>query len=296
MTGVPMAMLKRAASKLNRRAYGLLKTRKELALLSRADHPGARSLATAISATLENRLDDEEQGWIDRIESLRGRLLEDNTVVPITDFGAGPADANRTDEQMRAGRIAEKTVRQICSRASKNRLWSLLLFKLIRETVPTRCVELGTCLGISGAYQAAALKTNGSGRLVTLEGSQELAGLAHDHLRQLDLDNAAVVTGRFQDTLSGVLKGLERVDYAYIDGHHDHDATLSYFKQISAVASDGALFVFDDIAWSDGMARAWKTICEAPQVAASVDLFEVGLCILSAQPPARHQHFKLAIA
>jgi len=291
-----MALLKRAAGKLNRRAYGLLKTRKELALLARADHPRGQALAAALSATLENCLDAEERRWIDGIESLRTRLLRDDTVVPITDFGAGPADANRSDEQMRTGRIAEKTVRQICSRASKNRLWSLLLFKLIRETAPTRCVELGTCLGISGAFQAAALKVNGTGRLLTLEGSEELAGLARNHLRGLELDNAAVVTGRFQDTLPGVLQDLGTVDYAYIDGHHDHDATLRYFEQIGAAASDGALFVFDDIAWSQGMARAWKTISESPQVAISVDLFEVGLCILSAQPPARSQRFKLAIA
>ena len=72
----------------------------------------------------------------------------------------------------------------IQKKGSKHYFWSLLLFKLIREFKPLNSVELGTCLGISGAYQAAAQKLNKSGRLITLEGAKSLASLAEKNLQK----------------------------------------------------------------------------------------------------------------
>jgi len=46
----------------------------------------------------------------------------------------------------------DTTVGKTCKIASKPYFWSLLLFKLIREFKPSNTIELGTCLGISGAY------------------------------------------------------------------------------------------------------------------------------------------------
>jgi predicted O-methyltransferase YrrM len=51
------------------------------------------------------------------------------------------------------------------------------LFKLVRTLQPATIVELGTCIGISAAYQAAAQQINHRGRIVTLEGSSTRAAL-----------------------------------------------------------------------------------------------------------------------
>ena len=172
------------------------------------------------------------------------------------------------------------TVGETCQIASKPYFWSLLLFKLIREFKPSNSIELGTCLGISGAYQASALKLNKSGRLVTLEGANSLAALAEKNFQQLGLDNVHVVSGRFQDILDTVLTENRPIDYAFIDGHHDEKATISYFEKFIPFLSKNSIIVFDDISWSDGMRNAWKNIEKNIVVKISLDLRAIGICVL----------------
>jgi predicted O-methyltransferase YrrM len=144
-------------------------------------------------------------------------------------------------------------------------------------------------LGISVAYGAAALELNGAGSLVTLEGSEARSAHATRNFRRLRLDSARVVPGLFQDTLGPVLEQSGGVDYAFIDGHHREDATLSYFDQIAEHASSGAVVARDDVAWCEGMKRAWESVRTRDVVAASIDLFLMGICVIgrSANTPDR---------
>src|SRR5262249_59455374 len=84
---------------------------------------------------------------------------------------------------------------------------------------------------------------HGRGTLTTLEGATCLAEYSRANLRKLGLTNVTVVEGPFHATLDRVLGLSQRVDYAYIDGHHDGDATVRYFAQIRQHASDDALIV-----------------------------------------------------
>src|SRR4051812_25956894 len=59
------------------------------------------------------------------------------------------------------------------------------------------------------------------------------------------LQNVHVVVGAFEARLPEVLSRAP-VDYAYIDGHHDGQATTSYFDLIGASSNPGALMVLDD--------------------------------------------------
>ena len=136
-------------------------------------------------------------------------------------------------------------------------------------------------MGISASFQGAALKLNGKGKIVTLEGAESLATIAERSFRSLSLDNVALVTGRFQDTLGKVLDTYKSIDYAFIDGHHDEKATIAYFKQIIPFLSEEALLVFDDISWSDGMKRAWKTIVTNDRINISINLRQIGVCIIN---------------
>ena len=45
--------------------------------------------------------------------------------------------------------------------------------RLVRELRPHSCLELGTGVGVSAGYQAAAMELNGVGRLLTLDGSAD---------------------------------------------------------------------------------------------------------------------------
>jgi predicted O-methyltransferase YrrM len=248
--------------------------------LSRERTHIAEVISRTLSATLKRSMTLEEKSWIDRIEQLRSELNTSPTQITRKDFGAGGSELSRTQLEMRAGVEIQDTLGRFSQSASKSAFWCLLLFRLIRSVQPRSCVELGAAVGISAAYQAAALKLNGHGFLVTLEGAPTLADIAKNNLERLDLDNTEVIVGRFEDTLSGVLTSRRPIDYIFVDGHHDHDATLAYFEQISSFLSDTAFLVFDDIDWSEGMQKAWTKIAKDKRIDVAVDLGPLGLCVI----------------
>ena len=75
-----------------------------------------------------------------------------------------------------------KTGARVCD-VSKGRRFATFLYLLAREFKPQLALELGTNVGISSAYQAAALKLNGRGKLVTLESSPYRLRLAKSYMR-----------------------------------------------------------------------------------------------------------------
>jgi predicted O-methyltransferase YrrM len=184
------------------------------------------------------------------------------------------------------------TVAAACG-ASKTPFWSLLLFKLVRNLQPTIAVELGTCLGVSAAYQAAAQQLNGRGRIITLEGSAARAALSRKHLASLGLENATVIAGIFDDTLQKTLTANSPVDFAFIDGHHDEHATLRYYQQFLPHLIEETVVVFDDIAWSPGMRRAWKALQNDANVAVSIDMLAVGICVVRKAASSTSRHVKI---
>jgi predicted O-methyltransferase YrrM len=151
-----------------------------------------------------------------------------------------------------------------------------VLFRLVRNIRPHTCIELGTSVGISASYQAAALKLNGFGTLVTLEGANPV-DVAGRVFAGLSLDNVEVVRGRFQDTLHQVLALHRVVDYAFVDGHHDGPMTIQYFENLLPALSENAVVVFDDIKYSGPMKSAWNAIKRHERVRWSVDLASMGI-------------------
>jgi predicted O-methyltransferase YrrM len=136
---------------------------------------------------------------------------------------------------------------------------------------------------------------NRNGHTITLEGAPALAELAQSHLRSLKLDNAQVITGRFSDTLQPTLKSVKTVDYAFVDGHHDEQATVAYYKQLLPHLVDGAVVIFDDISWSSGMRRAWQRLEGDESISLSINLRTVGICVATkGDNRNRHQlHMRL---
>lgn len=248
--------------------------------LPRRAAPPVPQIRAALLAAAKGTLVGEDRDWSERIEAMREALLADEREIVVMDYGAGSSGANLTEDEMARGARKQRTIAQACA-VSKPRRWALLLFHLARHLRPNVCIELGTCVGMSAAYQAAALQLNGRGRLITLEGAPELADLASSNLQQLGLSNARVVTGRFQDTLAGVLAEEAPVDMVFIDGHHDEEATLRYFQQVRPhLSTPGALVIFDDINWSSGMRRAWDAVAGDAGVQHALSLGTVGLCVV----------------
>lgn len=238
------------------------------------------TLACAVRDTARGHASSAERAWFRRIEEVRGDLLTSSDVIEQIDFGAGDAKSSLSADEMAYGRRVERSVRELCS-ASKSPFWSESLFHLVRWFEPSVGLELGTCFGISAGYQAAAMKLNGKGRLVTCEGAPALAERSRQHLDALGLgDRVEIVVGRFSDTLGEVLPRVAPLDYAFIDGHHDEHATVAYFEQLVPFLASRALLVFDDIAWNDGMKRAWRSISRDARCHLAVDFGKVGLILI----------------
>lgn len=267
-----------------------LKWSRSLARLEREEDGLLRTVARAARDAAAGTQSDAERTWTDRIEALRGEMARSSESITRLDFGAGPSGTQRSPQEMDAGVPVTSTLAEISQKVSKPPLWCALLFHLVRGHKPNRCLEMGTAVGVSAAYQSAALALNGHGRLKTLEGSESLAAVAERNFRRLGLDNVEVGVGRFQDTLEDAIESLAEVDYAFIDGHHDEQATLRYFDTLYGSLARPALLVFDDVAWSDGMRRAWQALCGDQRVSAAVDLGSLGICVISDTTAKRRYH------
>lgn len=224
----------------------------ELRSSSRAD---AARVATALEAAVENR----------KVERERRRLLKRKSLLHPT----GPFDRGVTESSACA--------------VSKSPQQAAVLASIVRHFAPNCAVELGTNVGISSAYIGSAM----DGTLITLEASESRQALARQLHATLGLKNVKYALGLFQDTLQGVLQELGSVDFAFIDGHHQFQPTLDYFESIVGFAKPGAVFVFDDINWSDGMKQAWSQLRSDKRFGLVVDLWTVGVCVLGASDESR---------
>lgn len=246
-------------------------------------HRPAQSLADALDAFFSLAVSPEQECYIQRIESLRKKLEVSQEQITVVDYGVTSPSLTASSRVSNQGTPVNLLVGQNCKAGSISPMWGLLLFQLIKAFRPSQSLELGTCFGMSAAYQASALELNGIGRILSLEGAESLASLARRNLAQLELQRAVVKTGPFKKTLENALQELKQIDYAFIDGHHEEQATVRYFEQILPFASDPAVFVFDDISWSEGMRRAWNLISARPRVKIAVDLSKLGICVLSSE-------------
>lgn len=213
-------------------------------------------------------------------EAVRQTLLADHREIQVTDLGAG---AKTESSNVRK-------ISYIARTSAKSRKWAEVLHKLAAAFQPSVMVELGTSLGISGMYLAAAVP---EGKLITLEGCPQIAAMARENFDRAGIRNAEIITGSFDDTLPQVLENLARVDFAYVDGNHTEEATWRYFSWFKHKSGPDTVLIFDDIHWSEGMKNAWHAICQDPAVTVSLDLFHIGVVFF--HPGLSKQHFNLTV-
>ena len=214
-----------------------------------------------------NVLNDTREFYpYERIESVRRQLLLDKTLIEIEDFGAGSAQQSKK----------QRSIGSIARHAAKGRKLSQLLFRIVHYYQPKIILELGTSLGISSAYMAAA---NPDARIISIEGAAPVATLAKHHHKFLHIQNVEVKTGQFDDVLPVTLQELRKVDLVFIDGNHRLEPTIQYFEQLLPKTTQHSILIFDDIHWSEEMEVAWRTIKKHQAVTASIDLFFIGIIL-----------------
>lgn len=212
------------------------------------------------------------------VEKQRKKLLHDDTMLTITDLGAGSyLNKNR-----------QKRVSALAKNALKNPRLAQLIYRLAHQHPSEKIIELGTCLGITSAYLA---KANPVATVVTMEGCHETAAVAYQNFVSLELKNVELQVGNFNDLFPKEVERSDRLDFVYIDGNHTKEATLAYFKTCLTKSDESTLLIFDDIYWSNGMKAAWEEIKAHPRVTVTVDLFWIGLVYFKKDQVK--EHFKI---
>jgi predicted O-methyltransferase YrrM len=232
-------------------AYRLLMAASLPRLAARRDR-ASRALFRALWTTALGRIPQEERQWIGRIEARRAELAS--------------ADASPFVQWMSIAPV-----------------WGRFLMRTVRELAPRSCLELGTGFGISAAYQAAALELNGTGALTTVERDEGLGGVAEAGLARLGLEGRVELRLGQDDSLGSVLEPMGSVDYAFLDADHTAEGTLAHFATLLPHLREGAIVVIDDINWSDGMSRAWKSIAGNERVSWKLELRRVGIIVVGSR-------------
>ncbi|EPR67921.1 O-methyltransferase [Cyclobacterium qasimii] len=237
---------------------------------------------------------EEEIKSLSLVNEIREGHRASNETVDLMDYGAGNSklQKKRTEKQMREGVIEQFKIADVCRKRSIQKEWGELIFKIIRDFKPTNCLELGTCLGVSAAYQVSALKLNGKGKFTTIEGSDVLARHADNNLKKLNYPDYSVHMGRFSDVLPKILSKDQPIDFAFIDGHHDKEATKGYFELIYPFLSDRAILIFDDINWSQGMKEVWEHLYKNGEgVKISFDFIKWGICVIDKNGEKKENYY-----
>jgi hypothetical protein len=63
-------------------------------------------------------------------------------------------------------------------------------------------------------------------------------------------------------------------------------------EKLMGAAGDEALILMDDIYWSKGMQRAWTDLSSRPEVACSIDLYNLGILVMGKDLNKTHLKIK----
>ena len=228
---------------------------------------------------IKNVLNDTtEYECYEPIEKVRKKLLINNEVIEVEDFGAGSTVI----------KTKSRIVKSIAASSLKPKKYSQLLFRIVQYYKKANVLELGTSLGTTTAYLASGNAVD----VTTMEGSKNIATIARNNFLQLALNNIEIIEGDFNNTLPSFLSTKKNIDFVFLDGNHRKVPTLNYFDQILSNSNEGTFFVFDDIHWSTEMEEAWETIKQHESVTITIDLFFIGIALLGKNFKEK-QHFAI---
>lgn len=201
----------------------------------------------------------------EEIEKHRQLFIHSKENFTRTDHGAGSFKTSR-QEQAQVSAIARHSL----SKPFQCRLMS----RIVKQTKPDTILELGTSLGISGAYLVSG---NLSSKMITVDADPFLAEKATSLYRQLGLTNISVINREFKSFLEKPNSLPLSLDLIFLDGHHHGSALIMYYHLLKKHFHSQTVIVVDDIHWSADMYTGWLTLCQQPEVTQSVDCFHFGI-------------------
>ncbi|MBK9636308.1 MAG: class I SAM-dependent methyltransferase [Bacteroidetes bacterium] len=77
------------------------------------------------------------------------------------------------------------------------------------------------------------------------------------------------------------MKKIEKIDFLFVDGHHQLKPTLQYIEMCFPKLSEDAIIVVDDINWSDEMRLTWQQLIADKRFTLSINIFMMGILFVS---------------
>jgi len=178
--------------------------------------------------------------------------------------------------------------------------YGMVLAMIAKHFAPKMTVELGTCIGVSAMYIAGGLESANDldYSLVSIEASKSLVDIAKRNLHKFGANDkrCKLVNDYFENVLPKLSRENTLIDFVFVDGSHTYEATLQYFNWLIGNMRYNGIMMFDDIRWSQGMFKAWKSIWTHKSVGISVDLGGMGLCVVKHDHPTlSKKHFSFHI-
>jgi len=196
------------------------------------------------------------------INSYIQKLRSTKTLLHVTDLGAGS----------RVFKTDIRSVSSIAKHAGTSLKEAKLLYRISNHFKPLSILELGTSLGIA-THALSFGSTNA--QVTTIEGCRNITKFTKTQFELLHLDTVNVINNRFNTVLPRLVSNA--YDLIFFDGHHEKDATLTYFEILLPTAHNNSIWILDDIYWSKEMTEAWKIIKQHPEVTVTIDVFQFGL-------------------
>jgi predicted O-methyltransferase YrrM len=194
-------------------------------------------------------------------------------------------ELSKSEEQLRVSEIGSissyfpgefRKVSKLISISSVNKKFGELLFRISRFYHPATIVELGTSIGMSTLYLAFGFRGS---NIITIEANKWLSQYAGGLFEKYQLGNILRIEGLFDEQLDLVAQKYSSPQLLFVDGNHNYEPTIRYYKHFSN-RMDAGLMIFDDINWSRGMRKAWNEIKQDPRARVTIDLFYMGIVIL----------------
>lgn len=250
----------------------------ELRDISSCNNETLTKIINAFQSVRENKHQPEDILAFSRSEKYRESLLKDETEV--------------TYEVFSSDRIAK--VKNICKIAASRQKWCQFLYKITQQITTPKVLEIGTNLGVSGTYILEAIKDKG-GRFITMEGLPKLCEISGTAFSRIN-SHFEIVEGLYETTFPVVLEKNIDFNVLFIDGNHRKEPTLHYFQELKRKVSSPAIFIFDDIYWSNEMKEAWTILKNDKDANFSIDLYEQGIIIIDKNERIKGKHFSLHLS
>ncbi|CAN5260437.1 hypothetical protein BH09BAC3_BH09BAC3_22740 [soil metagenome] len=212
---------------------------------------------------------------IEKLQKLRSTLLDNDTMLSITDLGSG----GRKNPQI------ERTIADVASTSLSPAKIALFYLDLINYTKAKRVVELGTSLGLTTLY----LAQKKDAMIYTFEGSHAIANAALTNFEWAEQKNIELIEGNIDATLHRFLEQTQKIDFALIDANHLYGPTIRYYQQLTKRLTEKSIVIIDDIHRSPEMEKAWREIKTDVLVYGSIDLYQFGILLF--EPALNKQHF-----